>query len=222
MSIEKPSQAFQYEPRWPIILAILAVIGLLALLPGRIRLFPNWAPYIIGILVLIPIIAVGLTKANPRWLRIERLVTLLFVVFIVISTLTNLANLIQKMVQISTQVGGLQLFASSIAIWVNNVLAFSLLYWQIDRAGPEARINHTGRRPDWLFPQDEAPAEVVLPGWFPTFVDYMYLGFSTATAFSATDVLPMTPRAKLLMMLNSTISLLTLVVVAARAINIIG
>lgn len=126
------------------------------------------------------------------------------------------------MVQLSTVVGGLQLFASSIAIWVNNVLAFSLLYRQIDRGGPEARINNTGMRPDWLFPQEGAPVEVVPPNWVPTFVDYRYLGFSTATAFSATDALPMAPRAKLLMMLNSTISLLTLVVVAARAIDIIG
>jgi hypothetical protein len=222
MTIEKPAQAYRYEPRWPVVLAILAVIGLLALLPGRIRLFPNWAPYVIGIAELIPIIAVGLTKANLRWLRIERWITFLFVAFIVVSTLSNLANLIQKMVQHSAEVGGLQLFASSIAVWITNVLAFSLLYWQLDRSGPEARINNTGMKPDWLFPQEGAPAEVVPPGWVPTFIDYMYLGFSTATAFSATDTLPMTPRAKLLMMLNSTISLLTLVVVAARAINIIG
>ena len=157
MTIEKLSQSYRFEPRWPVILAIFAVISLLAFLPGRIRLFPTWAPYVIGLIVLLPIIAVWLTKANPRWLRIERVVTLFFVAFIVSSTLANLANLIQKMIGHSTEVGGLQLFASSIAVWVNNVLAFSLLYWQIDRNGPEARANYTGTRPDWLFPQEGAP-----------------------------------------------------------------
>jgi hypothetical protein len=211
-----------YERRWPVVLSILAVIGLLALLPGRIKLFPPWFPYVIGILEITPIIIVGLTKGRSRWLRIERSITLIFGVFIVLGNLANLANLVQKMVQQSTEIGGLQLFASSIAVWVTNILAFSLLYWQIDCGGPEARINNAGARPDWLFPQTGAPAEIVPPNWLPSFTDYFYLGFCTSTAFSPTDVLPITSRAKLLMMLNSTISLLTLVVVAARAINIIG
>ena len=180
MSRSESTQIFLYEPRWPVALIILAVIGLLALLHGRIKLFPGWFPYILGILEIIPIIAVGIPKAIPRWPRLERWVTLIFVGIIVLGTLTNLANLIQKMVQQSTEIGGLQLFASSIAVWVTNVLAFSLLYWQIDCSGPEARINNAGRRPDWLFPQTGEPAEIVSPDWRPAFVDYFYLGFSTA------------------------------------------
>ena len=205
MTKSESAQESRFERRWPVALTILAVIGLLALLPGRIKLFPAWFPYVLGILEIIPIIAVGITKANPRWLRLERWVTLIFVGIIVLGTLTNLVNLIQKIVQQSTKIGGLQLFASSIAVWVTNVLAFSLLYWQIDCGGPESRINNAGRRPGWLFPQIGTPAEIVSPDWRPAFVDYFYLGFSTATAFSPTDVLPMTSRAKLLMMLNSTI-----------------
>jgi uncharacterized membrane protein len=220
--IADTKQVNRYEHRWPVAIAILVVIGLLALLPGRIKLFPDWFPYAIGILEIIPIIAVELTKGNPRWIRFERIVTLLFVVFIVVGTLVNLASLIQKMIQQSTEIGGLQLFASSIAVWTTNILAFSMLYWQIDSGGPEARMNTSGKRPDFLFSQQSAPAEVVSTNWRPDFVDYLYLGFTTATAFSPTDVLPMTSRGKLLMMLNSSISLLTLVVVAARAINILG
>ena len=106
-------------------------------------------------------------------------------------------------------------------MWVTNVLVFSLLYWQIDRGGPEARANDAGTRPDWLFPQAGAPEDAP-PDWRPTFVDYLFLGFSTATAFSPTDALPLTSRAKMLMMLESTISLATIVVVASRAINILG
>jgi hypothetical protein len=106
-------------------------------------------------------------------------------------------------------------------VWVSNVLIFSLLYWRIDRGGPEARANNAGTRPDWLFPQPGAPEDAP-PDWRPTFVDYLFLGFSTATAFSPTDALPLTSRAKMLMMLESTMSLGTIVVVAARAINILG
>jgi uncharacterized membrane protein len=98
-----------------------------------------------------------------------------------------------------------------------NVLTFSLLYWQIDRGGPASLAK---KRRDWLFPQEVA--EDVVPKWRATFVDYLYLGYSTATAFSSTDVSPMTSRAKLLMMLESAISLVTTVAVAARAINILG
>ena len=96
-----------------------------------------------------------------------------------------------------------------------------MLYWQLDRGGPGARENREQVRPDWQFPQtgcpDNAPAD-----WRPAFVDYLFLGYSTATAFSPTDALPLSSRAKLLMMLESTISLVTIVVVASRAINILG
>jgi hypothetical protein len=123
------------------------------------------------------------------------------------------------MVRRSGEIGGNQLLTSSISMWVINVLTFSLLYWQIDRDGPEARANNTSPRPDWLFPQDGAPKDVP-PDWRPTFVDYLFLGYSTA--FSPTDALPLTARAKMLMMLESAISRVTIVVVASRAINILG
>ena len=218
----EPGQAPRFEPRWPVALAILGVIGLLTLLPGRIRLFPGYSPYILAIVVLAPIIAIELTKASARWRRIERIVTALFVVTIAFGNLANLANLILKMQEGATDISGLQLFASSIAVWITNVLAFAMLYWHLDRKGPEARMNETGTLPDWLFPQEEASAERVPPGWRPAFVDYLFLSYSTATAFSAADVPPMTSRAKVLMMIDSSISLLTLVVVAARAINIMA
>jgi hypothetical protein len=100
-----------------------------------------------------------------------------------------------------------------------NVITFSLVYWQIDKGGPEER-QHAQIRPDFLFPQTGAPDEAPI-GWHPTFVDYLSLGFSTATAFSATEVAPLTSRAKLLMMLEALIALVTLVIIASRAINII-
>jgi hypothetical protein len=221
MIIKEQAQAPRFEPRWPVVLSLLAVIVLLALLPERLMLFPGWFLCVVGIAVLAPMAAVGLTAARGRWLRIERTNTLLFVVVAEVGTLANLANLIGAMVHRSVEISGLQLLESSIAVWLTNVLMFSLLYWQIDRGGPEARANDASTRPDWLFPQSGA-GEDAPPGWRPTFVDYLFLGFSTATAFSPADVLPLTSRAKLLMMLESSISLATIVVVAARAINILG
>ena len=201
------------------------VLVLLAVLPGRIRVFPTWFPYVVAIVMLAPMAAIRLTGVQPRWLRIERWTTLLFFLVSGAGTLAGLVYLIRAMVLRPADISGLQLFTSSIAVWVTNVLTFSLLYWQIDRGGPEARVRRAGNagtRPDWLFPQEGAPAEDVPPGWRPVFVDYLFLGYSTATAFSTTDVMPLTSRAKLLMMLESTISLATIVVVGARAINILG
>ena len=220
--MKEEAQAARFEPRWPVALAIVAVLFLLAVLPDRVRLFPVWFTNVIGMAVLVSIAAVGLTAAKARWLRIERTGVLLFVVVKGAANLATLAYLVDVMVRRSSEVGGLQLLASSTAVWVTNVLVFSLLYWQVDRGGPEGRVAHTGTRPDWLFPQEGAPAGDVPSAWRPVFVDYLYLGYSTATAFSTTDAMPLTSRAKLLMMLESTISLATVVVVASRAINILG
>ena len=221
MTMKEQSQSIRIEPRWPVVLAILAAILMVVLLPERVVLFPVWFPYVIGIALILPMVAVGLSAEKARWLRVERTIMLLFIVAMGVGTLANLASLIRAMVRRSGEVGGLQLLASSIVVWVSNVLIFSLLYWRIDRGGPEARANNAGTKPDWLFPQAGAPEDAP-PDWRPTFVDYLFLGFSTATAFSPTDALPLTSRAKMLMMLESTMSLGTIVVVASRAINILG
>jgi hypothetical protein len=221
MTMKEQSQSIRIEPRWPVVLAILAAILMVVLLPERVVLFPKWFPYVIGIALILPMVAVGLSAEKAWWLRVEHTIMLLFIVAMGVGTLANLASLIRAMVRRSGEVGGLQLLASSIVVWVSNVLIFSLLYWRIDRGGPEARANNAGTRPDWLFPQTGAPEDAP-PDWRPTFVDYLFLGFSTATAFSPTDALPLTSRAKMLMMLESTMSLGTIVVVASRAINILG
>jgi hypothetical protein len=214
--------ATRFEPRWPVALTLMAVIVILAILPETIRIFPRWMTSVLGIVVLAPIVAVGLSGARSHWLRIEHAIILLFVVVAGAALLFNLANLTREMIYRSVHTSGLQLLTSSIGLWIANILVFSLLYWHLDRGGPEARANDVRKVPDWLFPQESAPSADVPHGWHPTFVDYLYLGYSTATAFSTTDTIPLTARAKLLMMLQATISLLTIVLVASRAINILG
>lgn len=214
--------AADVEPRWPVVLAIVTVALLLAALPERVRLFPAWAPSLLALAVLVPMAAVGLSSAKARWLRLERGVTLVFVLLTAAGTVATLAYLIVAMVRGGSGIHGLQLLTSSIAVWVMNVLMFSLLYWQVDRGGPGPRWRDTSAQPHWLFPQDGLPADRRSAGWRPVFADYLFLAFSTATAFSPTDTLPLTPRAKMMMMAQSTISLVTIVLVGARAINILG
>jgi len=123
-------------------------------------------------------------------------------------------------VQNAPGTSGLALLTSSVVIWGCNVIGFALVYWQVDGGGPVRRAR-PDRRADWLF-AEMANATSVPTGWRPGFLDYLYLAYSTATAFSTTDTLPLRPRAKLLMMVQATISLATLAVVASRAINVLG
>lgn len=141
----------------------------------------------------------------------------MFAALYVANTALELADMIGIITLHPPETRTISLLSSSLAIWVTNVLAFALLYWQIDRGGPFAW--ESGKNfPDWLFPQSATP-DVAPPDWRPQFVDFLALAYNTATAFSPTDVLPLSRRAKMLMTLESGISLLTLVIVAARAVN---
>lgn len=211
-----------FEKRWPVGLTIILVTFLLWQIPERLSLVPDWTLYVVCISMIIPIAAIGISKAKPIWISIERYVLLFFLIVIGLGNLVNLHNLVTDMLYKSSEISGLQLLASSISVWVNNILMFSLLYWQIDRGGPEARLNNLGKTADWYFSEKSAPEKFIPENWNPVFVDYLFLAFSTSTAFSATDTLPLTPKAKLLMMLQSLISLTIIVIVGARAINILG
>jgi hypothetical protein len=173
------------------------------------------------VIVLAPMTMAAMRPLSAAW-RIERAVTFAFVIAGGVANLAILGELILSMVRGEHTIDGLRLLASSIAVWATNVMTFSLLYWQLDRGGPTRRASATAIRPDWLFPQDQTPPENLPANWRPQFIDYLFLGFSTATAFSTTDALPLTGRAKFAMMIESTVSLVTLVVVAARAINVLG
>lgn len=209
------------EPRWPVALTILVVLVLLTALPDRVRLAPEWAPFLISTIIFAAMALVPITGGSAQSLRIERLVMLLFYLIVSAGTVASLAYLTYAIINNSTELSGLQLLTSSIAVWVDNVLLFALLYWQVDRGGPEARLKQPRRRRDWGFPQDDMTT-AEFAHWHPTFVDYLFLAYTTATAFSPADALPLTARAKLLMMLESSISLSTILVVVSRAINILG
>ena len=212
-------ELIRVEARWPVMLTSVAVLVMLAFLPTRIRAFPGWVPYLMIIMLNVPMVALALTANKRRWLGIERVVLFMFFASVGFILADELKYLVVTLVRRSATVDGVQLLASSVTVWASNVLLFSLAYWRTDRGGPEARLKRPHTKPDWIFPHED---DTSVPETLPTFVDYLFLAYWTATAFSPTDALPITSRAKLLMMLESVVSLVTILVVAARAINIIG
>ncbi len=213
------TQTIRDESRWPPALAILSALVLMDVTRPRHR---------VASLGFLPdrgrgAFSDGWRRAhqgNIVWLGIERTMIILLAAAYVANTIAELADMIGVITFTRQANNAFSLLSSAVAIWVANVLTFSLLYWQIDQGGPYARASKSGAKPDWVFPQPAKPEDLP-PDWRPLFLDYLYLGYNTATAFSPTDALPLTRRAKMLMMIESTISLLTMVIILSRAINII-
>ena len=214
-----PGTKPKIEPRWPVVLAILAVLLLLRLLPSRIRLFPTWVSYLLAVSVIVPMLGVSISRGKINWMRFERVSIWIFDSIVCFAVLEQLWRLLGVMLRPSTGVTGLQLLTSSIEVWASNVLVFSIVYWRMDRGGPESRTGQGNARADWQFPKEGVPDG---GGWRLTFVDYLFLSYCTATSFSLADAMPLTARAKLLMMFQSMISLVTVVVIVSRAITMLG
>ena len=200
--MNEPVETFRDESRWPPVLTIFTVLVLLALLPHRVHVLPVWMSWVAAFAAVVPMAAVELTKANALWLRVERTMIIVLALRYVANTAAELADMIDIISLRPRESRSLSLLSSSVVILVNNVLVFSLLYWQIDGGGPSGRASKSGFRPDWVFPEPASPGDVP-PGWRPLFLDYLFLAYNTATAFSPTDALPFTRRAKMLMMIES-------------------
>ena len=198
-----PAHTIRDESRWPPALVILAVVFLVATLPGHVHVVPVWVSCVAAFAAIAPMAAVGLTGGNTRWLRIERVMIILLATAYVANIIAEVADLIGLITLHPSGNNAFSLLSSSVTIWVTNVLTFSLLFWQIDQDGPSARASGPKVRPDWDFLQPAKPED--LPAdWRPLFLDYLFLGYSTATAFSPTQDMPITRRAKMLMMIEST------------------
>ena len=214
------ARTLDLEPRWPIVLTI-AIVFALTLLPGRVRVVPPWVTLVITLVLIAPMAGLWLSSAKRRWLRIEGWVTSAVVLYGTAAIILDLKDLFVKMVTPPNGITGIQLLNSSIALWGSNVLIFAVAYWRIDRGGSVARAERVPGAPDFLFPREEAEHEL-LPVWQPTFVDYLYLAFCTAAAFTPAEAMPMTTRAKLLMMAEGLIALVTVLAIASRAIGLLG
>jgi hypothetical protein len=207
------------EHRWMVTLAVAVAIGLQLTLPRRLVLPPWWLLPALGAGLL-----VGLVTVNPT--HINRMSSPVRAVSIALTIVLSLANAVSAIRLIARVLEGRfgttagPLLLSGGAIWVTNVIVFGLWYWELDRGGPAARAHGIDDHPDFLFPQMTSP-DLAPPGWEPRFVDYLYVSFTNATAFSPTDVVPMAGWVKMTMMLQSAISLSTVALVIARAVNIL-
>ncbi len=208
------------EHRWPASVAVLVAILLQVALPDRVTqgLGPRWLiPTLEGALL------VALVISNPgridRESSVLRGMSLVLIAMISLANVVALGELVKDLLE-HTSAGGRSLVFASVPIWLTNVIVFGLWYWELDRGGVAARLRPNHRRPDFLFPQMSTPGAA--PGWTPDFLDYLYTSFTNSTAFSPTDTMPMTAWAKLLMMVQSLASLLTVALVISRAVNILN
>jgi hypothetical protein len=145
-----------------------------------------------------------------------------FLVAVVAANFCGLGLLIASLLTAGPhELTGGQLLLSGLLVWLTNVIVFGLLFWALDAGGAVARARHGRAHPDFAFPQDQN-AELVKPGWYPRLADYTYVALTNGIAFSPTDVLPLTLRAKGLMAAGSVVSVGAVLLVAARAVNILG
>lgn len=206
------------EPLWPALVTVIVAIALQLLLPKRLTAGPRWL-----LPALESVLLVGLALASPRAVEHEhrgrRLAAVGLTALVSAANITSLALLSHELLHHGSP-NGRELIVSGALIWLTNVLIFGLWYWQTDRGGAGRRAAGQDGPPDLLFPQmnDDRiePAD-----WRPQFIDYLYVSLTNALALSPTDTMPLTPTAKSIMGLQSLVSLVTIGLVVARAVNIL-
>ncbi|MGD0957104.1 MAG: hypothetical protein ABR953_09775 [Candidatus Acidiferrales bacterium] len=203
------------ELRWPAFVAMLAAACVYWALPEPLSLGPSWLLLVVIFLLLIPMVV---TYRRGRY-DITRILTFIATGAITLAMIASLAILIQGIPQ--HREAPRVLLRSATALWITNVLVFALWYWKLDGGGPTGR----DRRRDHLESSFLFPQMLMRDGrdesWSPNFVDYLFLAFNTSTAFSPTDTAVLSRWAKLGMMLQSLVSLTIVVLLAARAVNIL-
>jgi uncharacterized membrane protein len=208
------------EPRWASTAAVLAVVVIQLSLPSRLAVHPQWLMPTVEVALLVALIA-----GNPH--RIERGSRAYRALDLVLTAVIGGANAYSAVRLVAGLINGTEgasagtLLLTGGAIWLTNIVVFALLYWELDRGGPAARAQGERDMPDFLFVQMQSP-DLAPAHWEPAFFDYFYLSCTNSAAFSPTDVMPLTRWSKGLMLVQSAVSLLTVVLVVARAVNILG
>jgi uncharacterized membrane protein len=218
--IELSVDRWDPEPRWPAWIAVLAVGGLYTALPSYLTIGPRWL-FLGTLLVLLVPVVISHFRNHQVLNRVFG-----FTVTSIV-TLGEIVSVILLLEALPThKETPSELLLSAASLWITNILVFALWYWRLDAGGPHGRDLQPGHQDGaFLFPQmamhPEAKSAADEQEWSPNFVDYLFLAFNTSTAFSPTDVPVLARWAKLLMMLQSLISLTVLALLAARAVNIL-
>jgi hypothetical protein len=210
------------ESRLPVLIALIAVIGLQLAIPKSYTVVPRW-PLVALELLLVAV----LTWLNPVRLtnatRLGRYATWVLLAAITLDNTLSAVLLDIRILSGEVSNKAAVLLGSGGAIFVTNIIVFGIWYWELDRGGPFARRTGEQPYPDFMFPQmDPDTAKLVKPGWRPTFVDYLYVSLTNAMAFSPTDTMPLARWAKGMMAVQSLVAVTTVALVIARAVNVLG
>jgi len=219
------------EARLPAALAAGVAAGLYALLPESLLLGPRLLIPLLEAALLVAVLLVRPRRmtAETRW---SRTVAMSLAVMIAVTNIAALGLLVAQLVKNKDADGGALLLAA-LQVWATNAIAFALIFWELDRGGPVARTQADRDDlplADFRFTHDEDDDTVVevargsskIADWVPTFLDYLYLSTTNSSAFSPTDTMPLSNRAKALMGIEATTALLTSLIVVARAVGALG
>ena len=209
----------QGEPRWPMALAVLLSAAMQLSLPDRHVLSPTVLFPTVEVLLLV-VLVIGDPGRIDRRSPLLRRLTVGLVIVMTLDNLAGVAELVRDILDGSDHDNGQVLLATGGALWVTNVIAFSLWFWLLDRGGPAARAQGTAQEAAFAFPENASP-ELAAANWSPQYPDYLYLAFTNSTALSPTDTMPITRWAKMVMLLQSSISLVIAIMIVARAVNIL-
>lgn len=208
-----------FDPVWHVQLVVLLALVLQLLLPDQFVVGPR---YILPVLEAVLLVALAVTTPRTGVFHSmsRRLNALTLIALISVANIYALARVVAELLATGNISNGRELILTSLNIYLTNVIIFGLWYWEMDGGGPgeRRRLPHAER--DFLYPQ--MASNKLDKDWHPTFVDYLYVSATNATAFSPTDTMPLTRRAKLLMLVQATVSLITIALVAARAVNILS
>jgi hypothetical protein len=208
------------EKRWPMAFTLLLAMVVPLVLSPRFSFGPPWAAPVAEAVLLIAIIAIDRGRID-RWSAPGRALTLGLVAVLVADATVVASRLVVDLVKGGPETGNpTDLLKTGFLVWFYTIIAFAFLYWVLDGGGPETRFLAPREFPELAFPAMLNPG-IAPPGWRPEFFDYLYLGFTDATAFSPTDVMPLARWAKLAMTVQAVSSLMILGLVIARAVNIL-
>ncbi len=208
------------ESRWPAFGAAVVVIAGQAWVAVSLSLSPVWLFPAISAVLLVASVAVYLPqRAEPS--QIMRALAVSLVGMLVIANAVSLVELVRNIFVGVAGITPVGLLLVGIVLWVVNIAIFALVYWELDGDGPDMRADGYRDFPDLVFPQQQPDQHGLAPAnWKPTFPDYLYVSLTAATAFSPTDAMPYSKRVKLVMGIESTMSLAIVAMIVARAINI--
>ncbi|MBG6108412.1 hypothetical protein [Frigoribacterium sp. CG_9.8] len=225
-----------HEHRAPPLIAIIVILGIYIVIPKEVQALPNWVVPALAVLLIVPLVILNPTRLSKEtaW---SRGISITLVILLAAANQITVVFLIGQLLH--GQVKGTDVLLTALQVWISTVIAFGLLYWELDRGGPVARRTPqlwAATTADFRFPQNDGPADTTAEStaesivktlmntgaWRPKFLDYAYVALTNMMAFSPTDAMPMTVRAKLVMGYQAITGFVLLALVISRAVNILN